>query len=131
MHPLSGPPAPLRVLVVDNDADTAESLAEVLTLHGFRAVATTTGEDAASAVAVAPFDAIVADLAMPGVDGYELARRVRGQSAAKRPLLVAVTGCQDVTGRSAAEIGFDLVLLKPVEPAKLVGVLKRFERVLA
>jgi two-component system, OmpR family, response regulator len=118
---------PLRVLVVDDDADTAESLAELLTLRGFPARAVTDGESAIRAAASEPPDVIFTDLAMPGMDGFELAHRLRERSAPKRPLLVAVTGCQPevVTG---AEIYFDLVLTKPVSTATLIGLLRRFDQ---
>jgi CheY-like chemotaxis protein len=120
---------PLCVLVVDDDPDTAESLAEVLTLCGFPTSAATDGESALRAAMSNPPDVIFTDLAMPGMDGFELAHRLRQLAAPKRPLLVAVTGCylQVVAG---AEKYFDLVVTKPIDPALLVGVLNRFKRAL-
>jgi CheY-like chemotaxis protein len=119
----------LRVLVVDDDADTAESLAEVLTLHGFPANAATDGESALRAASSDQPDVVFTDLAMPEMDGFELANRLRQLAAPKRPLLVAITGCYNevVTG---AQSYFDLVVNKPIDPALLVGVLNRFKRAL-
>ncbi len=81
----NGPAAPLRVLVVDPDADTAESLAEVLALNMFAATSATTGEAAARAVAADPPDVIITDLVTPGVDAFNLARLVRERRCPKRP----------------------------------------------
>jgi CheY-like chemotaxis protein len=75
---------------------------------------------------------VLLDLLMPGMDGYDLARRLRGRAAGKRPLLVAVSGCASPDDhRKSAQAGIDLHLDKPVDPGVLVGVLRRFERVLA
>jgi CheY-like chemotaxis protein len=71
---------------------------------------------------------------MPGMDGRELARRLGDQavSAAKRPLLVAVSGCDWAEERAASRAaGIDLHLTEPVEPAVLVGLLARLREVLA
>ncbi len=58
--------------------------------------------------------------------------RVPAVGAGKRPFLIAVTGCGSAADRDrAAEVGFDLFLLKPVDPAVLVGILDRFQRVIA
>jgi CheY-like chemotaxis protein len=119
----------IRVLVIDDDTDTAESLAEVLTLHGFPARAATDGELALRAATSDPPDVIFTDLAMPGMDGFELANRLRQHAAPKRPLLVAVTGCNHEVV-AGAESYFDLVVTKPINSALLVGILKRFERAL-
>jgi CheY-like chemotaxis protein len=126
----TSPPRPLRVLVVDDDADTAETLAEVLTLSGFPARAAADGESALRAAASEPPDVIFTDLAMPAMDGLELAHRLRQTAAPKCPLLVAVTGCSPEVVAGAG-LYFDLVVAKPTDPAVLVGVLRRFERVLA
>lgn len=122
----------LRVLVVDDDPDAADSTASLLTLSGFDARATCCGADALRQARESPPDVVLLDLMMPGMDGYELAHRLRNEAARKRPLLVAVSGCASPEEhRRSAEGGIDLHLDKPVDPAVLVGVLRRFERVLA
>jgi CheY-like chemotaxis protein len=64
---------------------------------------------------------------MPGVDGFELAHRVRERCGSERPLLIAVTGCQGDATRGAEEC-FDLIVTKPADSATLAGVLRRLER---
>lgn len=122
----------LRVLVVDDEPDAAESTATLLALAGFDARPTTSGEDALRDTDEAVPDVVVLDLMMPGMDGYELAVRLRERARWRRPFLVAVSGCVTPDEhRRSKESGIDLHLNKPVEPAVLVGVLKRFARVLA
>ncbi len=119
---------PLSVLVIDDDRDTAESLTDLLTLHGFAARAVTTVADAERAAADLP-DAVVLDIRLPGMNGWDLARRLA--DAPKPPFLVAVSGCGCVTEADKlrfAGAGIQLHLVKPVDPAVLVGVLRRFAR---
>lgn len=123
---------PLSVLIVDDIADAADSLAAVLNLHGYGTRAAHSGEDALQAVAISPPDVVLLDISMPGMDGCELARRVRAVSPRKRPLLVAVTARDQVEDRSrTTEAGIDLHITKPADPAVLVGVLERFRQVIA
>lgn len=122
----------MTVLVVDDEADAADSLALVLELSGFAARVAADGAGALRAARADPPDAVVLDLLMPGMDGWELARRLRDEALGRRPLLIAVTGCgtEEARRRSAAA-GIDLHLLKPTDPGLLVGVLERFARVIA
>ena len=131
MTPQVPPCHPLTVLVVDDSRDAADSLGDLLSLYGYQARVAYGGEDALRLAAAEPPDAVVLDLAMPGMDGWELARRLRDMSRWKRPLLIAVSGYGDgVARRGSDDAGLDLHLVKPVEPAVIVGVLKRFARVL-
>lgn len=125
---------PLAVLIADDSLDTADSLAELLRLHG-HAVRVAFDGDAAlmSAVADTP-DVVFLDILMPGPDGCEVARRIRAHCAGrnKQPLLIAVTGCGTEADRfRSAGAGFDLHLVKPVDPALLIGMMERFRRLLA
>ena len=125
-------PHPLAILVVDDDADTGDSLAEMLALHGH---AVRVARDAAGALRLAadePPDVVLLDIVMPGTDGCEAALVLRERAGAKRPFLIAVTGCESAADRArTAAAGFDLHLVKPVAPAILVGLLERFRRLLA
>jgi CheY-like chemotaxis protein len=111
------------VLVVD---DIVSSTAELLRLSGFRVQTAAGGEAAVAAASEEPPDVILLDLRMPGLDGYEVARRVRATAGIKPSLLIAMTACGFPLdqARTAAE-GFHLHLVKPVDPVVLVGVLQR------
>ncbi len=116
---------PVSVLVVDDVPDAAESLAILLRLHGFAARTAPDGSSALRAAAADPPDAVVTDLGMPDLGGWELARRLRAQCPTP-PFVVAVTGYdRDVDRRRSAEAGIDLHLIKPVEPDELVAALKQ------
>lgn len=128
-----GPPLhTLQVLVVDDDPDASDSTATLIRLAGFEARTATSGEEALRVADECAPDVVLLDLMMPGMDGYELAARLRDRVAWRRPLLVAVSGCVTTDDhRRSASAGFDLHLDKPVEPAVLIGVLKRFARLMA
>jgi CheY-like chemotaxis protein len=115
---------PLSVLVVDDDADGAESLAHLLRLSGHDARYACACEEAVEVAAVFAPDVLILDLGLPHIDGYETARRLRGLCA-DRPLLIALTGYQQLEGRSRAE-GFDHHFLKPVPPGVLTELLRHY-----
>jgi CheY-like chemotaxis protein len=113
-----------RVLVVDDNRDAAESLAEMLRLLGSTVV---TAGDGARAVTVANDfrpDLIFLDIGLPQMDGYEVCRRIRRQEWSGATHLVALTGWGQVQDRQlAAEAGFDVHLVKPAEAAALQRLL--------
>ena len=113
--------APVSVLVVDDVPDTAQTTADVLNLLGFQARSAVTPLDAIREAAADPPRAILLDLALPGLNGYDLARHLRW--AAPRPLLVAYTGLQG-TEAEALAAGFDLHVLKPADPVYLAELLR-------
>jgi CheY-like chemotaxis protein len=112
-----------RVLCIDGYPDTAESEAVMLILAGYDARAYTDGPIGLAAASAFRPDVCGMDVRVPGVDGYEVARRIRTQIG-DRVLLVAVTGW---TGAAVADqliaAGFDRVFLKPFDPAQLVRAL--------
>jgi CheY-like chemotaxis protein len=125
---------PLAVLVVDDSVDTAESEADLLAFQGHAVCVATNGEEALRCVEAQPPDVVLLDIRLPGMDGYAIAKAIRERCEAvgKRPLIVAVTGCGSEADRQhSAEAGFDLHLVKPVDPALLIGVLERYRRLLA
>jgi len=125
----------LAILVVDDSADTANSLAELLRLYGHAVQVAFGGESALRSVAAAVPDVVFLDILMPpGPDGCEVAERIRADCSEhnKQPLLIAVTGCgTEIDRLRSAGAGFDLHLVKPVDPAVLVGMTERFRRLLA
>jgi CheY-like chemotaxis protein len=118
--------ASLRVLVADGYADSAESLAWLLSLWGCQVQTVHTGTAALEATPAFRPDVALVDLVLPEVDGCEVARRLRGQPGL---LLAAVTGLGDEPNRRRArEAGFAVHLLKPVEPDDLYRLLARTAR---
>jgi CheY-like chemotaxis protein len=104
-----------RILVVDDNRDAAESLAEMLEIMGHEVRAAHDGEAAGVAAAEFRPDVVLMDLGMPKVDGYEAARRIRAEPWGNEPLLVALTGWgADEDRRRTHEAGFDRHLVKPV-----------------
>jgi two-component system, OmpR family, response regulator len=117
----------LRVLVVEDDADTAATLAEVLRLEGHEIRVALDGPAALAEATASPPDVVLLDIQMPGMDGWELARRLKGQAGGRHPLTVAVTGHgREEDRRQSREAGVDLHLLKPADPEDLCRLLRRF-----
>jgi CheY-like chemotaxis protein len=88
----TSPPKLPSVLVVDDLPAAAESLATMLSILGFPARTATSGEAALALAAADPPDVVFTDLGMPGMDGFELARRLRQQAAGESLVVVAVSG---------------------------------------
>jgi len=113
------------VLVVDDNADSAETMAEMLKLWGHEVATAHDGLGALEAARAQHPDAVLLDVGLPVMDGYETARRLRQEGLGGR-LLVAVTGFGTAEDRRrAAEAGFDTHLTKPVSPEALREVLRR------
>jgi signal transduction histidine kinase len=111
---------PLRVLVVDDNQAQVESLAVLLGLDGHEVRTAADGPRALEEAAAFRPQAVLLDIGLPGMDGYEVARRLRQQPRPERMLLVALTGygsAEDVGHARAA--GFDHHLVKPAEPAEV------------
>ena len=117
----------LSILVVDDDPDTADTLAILLHLLGYHTRAAHGGAEAQAMATEDRPDVVILDLLMPGIDGWELAHRLQPVSPDRRPLLIAVTGCEGKEERRRArEAGIDLYLIKPVLTAALTEVLERY-----
>jgi len=118
-------PSGLRVLVVEDNADTAESLASMLRIWGHEAHVTSDGFRALEvAEAFAPH-VVVSDLGLPGMTGYELARRIRARPGLAGVLLVALTGYgREEDGQHAVDAGFDRHLVKPLDLGILADLLR-------
>ena len=115
---------PLRVLVVDDCRDTTDSTAELVGLWGHDARRAYGGADALQVAAEYRPDVLLVDLAMPGVDGYAVARRARSLPGLHGALVIAVTGYMDAEHRRrAAAAGFDFYVVKPVDPKTLEALL--------
>ena len=114
----------LRVLVADDDADTADSMAVLLKIWGHEAWVVSSGDEALAMAIVLRPDVLLLDVAMPDLDGFGVARAVRRQPSLDGVLLVAITGYADEAHRQlGARAGFDHYLTKPVEPADVKALL--------
>jgi CheY-like chemotaxis protein len=119
------PPAPVRVLVVDDSTDNAETIATLVRLWGHQPRVACDGPAALAAARDFRPDVVLLDIAMPGMDGYEVARRLRGEAETASAVLVALTGYgQEQDRRRARAAGFDLFLLKPCDPESLRRLLE-------
>ncbi len=111
---------PLRVLVVDDDADTRDTTACLLRMWGHRA---DTAGDGAAALALAGSlvpDVVVLDVGLPRMDGYRVARQLREQPALADVFVLCMTGFARETDRALAlEAGCDEHWPKPVDPERL------------
>jgi PAS domain S-box-containing protein len=116
----------MRVLLVDDNRDSAESLALLLRLAGHEVrVAYDSTEALAAADAFEP-DAAVLDIGLPGMSGLQLAARLKARCPGRKPQLIAVTGYGQETDRERSrQAGFDAHLVKPVSPDELLGLLAR------
>jgi CheY-like chemotaxis protein len=111
-------------LVVDDNVDTATSLAMLLDLQGHAVETAHDGARAVEAARTRTYDVLLLDLGLPVVDGYEAARQIRALGGDPRPLLVAISGYGFDTDRARARAaGFDHHLVKPVELAAITAIL--------
>ncbi len=124
----TGPVPPRRILVVDDNQDSAESLAMLLRLFGNDV---RTAHDGHLALAVAEAyrpDVVLLDIGLPGINGYDMARAIRKMPALDQAVLVALTGYgAEEDRRRSREAGFDAHLVKPVDLGTLQELLARPE----
>ncbi len=113
-----------RILIVDDNQDSAESLAMLLTLKGNETHTASDGQEAVEAAARLRPDVILLDIGLPNMNGYEACRRIREQPGGNEVVIVALTGWgQDEDRRRSREAGFDEHLVKPLDPAVLMKLL--------
>ena len=116
---------PRRVLVVDDNVDAATTLQVLLRSLGHETRVTHDGMSALDIAREFRPEVILLDIGMPGLDGYEVARRLRAMNHGRTFRIVAITGWgQEADRRRSQEAGFDLHLAKPVDPGVLASVLE-------
>jgi CheY-like chemotaxis protein len=120
----------LRILVVDDNVDSADSMALLLSLDGHEVRTAFDGLSALTEAAEFQPKAVLLDIGLPGMDGYEVARRLRELPGLRDVLMIAVTGYgqQDDRAHSKAA-GFDYHLVKPVDPEHLSQLLNGLTQV--
>jgi two-component system, chemotaxis family, CheB/CheR fusion protein len=117
-----------RVLIIDDNRDAADSLKDLLELHGNEVIVAYDGPSGLDAARKLVPEVLLCDVGLPGMDGYEVAKRFREDAALQRVLLVALTGYAGPEDRrKAAEAGFAEHVAKPVDRATLQRILERRE----
>jgi CheY-like chemotaxis protein len=119
---------PMRILVVDNDPTTAQSVTGLLQLWGYEVRTSYAGGDALREALLWQPEVVVLDIGMPDMDGYEVANLLRTEASLEGLVLVALTGYgQEQDRQRAEEAGFDHYLVKPVPPETLRELLSALE----
>src|SRR5512138_1496492 len=107
-----------RVLLIDDNIDAAESLAQLLSLSGHDARTAIDGTAGLRVLAEFKPEVVFCDLGLPGMSGYEVARSLRALPGGRDLILVALTGYGQPSDREkTAQAGFDAHLVKPVDPS--------------
>lgn len=121
----SAPVRPRRILVVDDNVDSAESMAAMLQLSGHDVATANDGQAALDRVETFEPDIVLLDIGLPRVSGYDVARQLRMSPRGEKLVLIALTGWgAEEDRRRSREAGFDFHLTKPVEPDTLARLIK-------
>jgi CheY-like chemotaxis protein len=121
----------LRILVVASDPDASANLTSLLHRFGHRVEVASEWLAAWQAALREAPDVVLLDLAMSGIDAWEVARRLQAPAWEKKPFLIALAGCAGAADRRRSlEAGIDLHLVKPVNPDTLQRLLRRFEAII-
>jgi signal transduction histidine kinase/CheY-like chemotaxis protein len=114
---------PADVLLIEDNDDARQSLRALLEHEGHRVTETADGTSGLNRDEMMRPDIVLIDIGLPGLDGYEVARRIRARRGTN-PILVAITGYGQIDDqRRSLEAGFDAHLTKPVSPDQLTGLL--------
>jgi CheY-like chemotaxis protein len=115
-----------RVLLVEDNPDVADTLASYLQQLGHEVIKARDGRTGLDVALQKRPQVIVCDIGLPGLDGYEIARRVRQTPAPRECVLIAVSGYGDSIDRERArKAGFDHHLTKPADPVQLADLIAR------
>jgi CheY-like chemotaxis protein len=118
------PGARVRVLIIDDNRDGADSLRLVLELHGFEAHAAYSGPEGISAALELAPDFVLCDIGLPGLNGYEVAAALRRHSTTAGARLIALSAYNaDEAQTRGRQAGFEHHIVKPADPDALLGLL--------
>ena len=119
-----------RVLLIEDDAAVRDGLEVALRRHGHEVRAASSGEDGLAQLRSLPCDLVLLDLMLPGIDGFEVCRRIR--AAGSVPIIMFTARGDDLDVVGGLEAGADDYVVKPVEPrvldARIRAVLRRADR---
>jgi PAS domain S-box-containing protein len=115
-----------RILVVDDNVDTASGLARLLALLGHDVATAHTGPEAIAAAARHRPEFVLLDIGLPGMDGYEVAARLRQEESCRGTVIVAASGYgRDEDRKRSQAAGIDYHLVKPIDQDMLLTILSR------
>jgi len=126
LEPASHTGRSLRVLVVEDNVDTGDSLSLLLRLYGHDVHLARTGPTALEMASISRPDVVLLDIGLPGMDGYQVAQRLRERPEFKDVMMCALTGYSpsEADRQRQQETGFNHYYVKPVEMAKLLELFK-------
>ena len=116
-----------RILAVDDQEDNRRILRDLLTSAGFEVIEATTGEEAVTQAEAHVPDLILMDIQLPGIDGYEATRRIKGNPALRAiPLIVVTSYALSGDETKAFAAGADAYVSKPFSPRALLAKVREF-----
>ena len=119
--------APRTVLVVDDHEDNRRILRDLLRNAGYEVVEATTGEDGVAAAKARTPDLILMDIQLPGIDGYEATRRIKGDATLRRiPLIVVTSYALSGDDAKALAAGADAYVAKPFSPRAILAKIREY-----
>jgi len=122
--PMARGDAPARILVVDDLAASAETLMTLLQMEGFEVKVASEGMAALKIAEEFRPDVVLLDIGLPGMNGFEVANRLRTQPECREALMIALTGYGEAESRSrSVEAGFDFHMVKPADVNLLLSML--------
>ena len=121
-------PARFRILIADDERDTASMLAAILRDEGHETHVVLRGDEVLEIDRLVRPDVVILDVNMPGMSGFAVAREIRTRRGIAAPLLIAISGkwTRKEDQQLGETAGFDHYLLKPCEPAEIVRLLNAF-----
>ena len=123
-EPGSRPGPPLRIVIAEDDRDTAATLEALLNDEGHQTRCVHHGRDVVQAVGQFGSDVVLLDIGMPGMTGYDVARELRDRYGSAKPVLVAVTAYGKAVDKLMAKnAGIDYHVSKPYDPRQLLALI--------
>jgi CheY-like chemotaxis protein len=120
-----GAQSSVRVLIAEDDPDTAESIARLLGILGFVVEVARDGVEAIALATRRTPDFVLLDIGLPGMDGYQVARHLKQMETCQQTLLIAVTGCGEAEDRERSrQAGIDHHVVKPIDAGVLLDLLE-------
>lgn len=119
--------SPLNVLVVDDDEGMVETLTDILTARHYRVQTARSGEDAISLARGAPFDVVLMDIVMPGVNGVQALRSIKAAAPATNVIMMTAYTRHELVEQAKEASALD-VLPKPLDMERLLALLRRITR---